>query len=177
MAAMALEQLIAMGGKRFILFGTCGALVPALPVGSVFMPQDAVSEEGVSAHYPLAAPPSASAALALEVESFLARRGLAVTKGKIWTTDAPYRETREKVARYAGMGCAAVDMEFSALIAVAAFRKVELVAVMVASDALWGDAWQPGFSSKEFVAARGAVRRALLEYCDAYGAGEERDGG
>jgi purine-nucleoside phosphorylase len=41
-------------------------------------------------------------------------------------------------------------MECSALLQVAAFRRVELAAVLMVSDLLWQDPWQPAFQSKEF---------------------------
>ncbi|MCI5143578.1 MAG: hypothetical protein D3909_18015, partial [Candidatus Electrothrix sp. ATG1] len=70
--------------------------------------------------------------------------------GKIWTTDAPYRETRAKIAEYAEQRVFGVDMEFSALCTVAAFREIELAAVMLVSDEVWRQPWQPQFSRKAF---------------------------
>jgi purine-nucleoside phosphorylase len=44
----------------------------------------------------------------------------------------------------------AVDMEFSALVTVAAFRGIELAAVLLVSDELYRATWQPGFNRKSF---------------------------
>jgi len=165
MAVMLLEQLVAMGGGRFVLFGTCGALTPDLAVGDVVLPDTAVSEEGTSAHYPLAFRPAAAPALRRKLGRYLASRGVPAAQGPVWTTDAPFRETREKVAEYGEQGVLAVDMEFSALIAVAAFRGVDLAAVMVVSDLLWGGEWRPGFGDRRF---RNRVRHLgdlLVEFC------------
>ena len=83
--------------------------------------------------------------------------------GKVWTTDAPYRETRTKVADYARQGIYGVDMEFSALCTVAAFRGVELAAAMLVSDEVWKQPWQPQFSRKEF---KRKSRKLLTLLCD-----------
>lgn len=169
MAVMALEKLIALGGRRFVVFGSCGALSPALRIGDPLMPTWAVSQEGTSQHYPLAEPPLVSPHLYRAVADFLAQRGLAPQNGGVWTTDAPYREHREVVRHYQAQGVMAVDMEFSALFTVAAFRQVELAAVMVVSDLLSGNRWQSGFTSLPFKTAMHAVGRTLLEYCVATG--------
>jgi len=168
MAAMVLEKLIALGGVRFVTFGSCGALSPGLAIGDVLMPAWAVSQEGTSRHYPLSStrvvPRVAGTLLA-----YLADHGVAAQRGGVWTTDAPYREKKETVHCYQELGVAAVDMELSALLSVAAFRGVDLAAVMVVSDLLSGESWQPGFSSKPYKRAVQRMVRQLFEYC-------ERDG-
>ena len=45
-------------------------------------------------------------------------------QGTSWTIDAPYRETVAEIRRYRQEGVATVDMEASALFAVAAYRGV-----------------------------------------------------
>jgi len=165
MAVMVMETLIAAGGRRFVVLGTCGALARDLTFGDVLMPRWAVGGEGTSRHYPLANAPRVSPPLYDEVSCALAEHGVSVRSGGVWTTDAPFRETREQVANYRDQGIAAVDMEFSALLTLAAFRRVELVAVMVVSDLLGGDQWQPGFRAKAFTSAQRMVRQALFDYC------------
>lgn len=165
MAVLSLEKLIALGCKKIVVLGTCGAIRKSLAIGDVFLPVSAFSEEGTSAHYPLTDQPFASKQLSVDIVKCLERKNIASTSGKIWTTDAPYRETREKIARYEGLGGQAVDMEFSALITVAAYRKVELAAVMVVSDLLTGDRWQSGFSAKQFKHKCVQVGESIFESC------------
>jgi len=164
MAVMTLEKLIALGGRRFVIFGSCGALAQDLAVGDLFLPTGAVSQEGTSCHYPLTTPPQPSALLyGVLTDFFGSKKGMVVKNGGVWTTDAPYRERRETIQQYQSQGVAAVDMEFSALLKVAAFRQVELAAVMVVSDLLYGDIWQPGFNSRPFKSSIQAVGRALFD--------------
>jgi uridine phosphorylase len=150
MAVICLEKLIALGATRIIVCGWCGSLRPDLGVGELVLPTWSLSEEGTSAHYPVAGRSETSPRLRGELKSFFADAGKEPREGPIWTTDALYRETREKVARYGGEGILAVDMECSALMQAAAFRRVELAAVLMVSDLLWQEAWQPGFQGKEF---------------------------
>ncbi|MBU0680379.1 MAG: phosphorylase, partial [Proteobacteria bacterium] len=121
-----------------------------LKVGDIFLPTRGVSEEGVSAHYPLDVTAQASSTLSTNLLTSLEEAGLKCRKGQIWTTDAPFRELPSKIKKFAADGIMAVDMEFSALCTVAAFRQIELAAVMLVSDELYHDSWQPGYTSKSF---------------------------
>lgn len=150
MAVICLEKLIALGASRVIVCGWCGSLRTDLGVGELVLPTRAVSEEGTSAHYPVAGAVESSFRLRQALADFFAGRGIKLREGVVWTTDALYRETREKVVRYGKEGVLAVDMECSALLQVAAFRGIELAAVMMVSDLLWQESWQPGFQGKEF---------------------------
>lgn len=166
MAVMTLEKIIAMGARRIVVLGTCGALAQELAHGDVLLPQWAVSGEGTSRHYPLAKAPRVSSKLQSAVASALQQSGVdAIEGGGVWSTDAPFRETRAQVSRYQEQGVAAVDMEFSALLAVAAFRQVELVSVMVVSDLLSSDGWRPGFGAKVFKSSVRRVSQALFDFC------------
>ncbi len=150
MATICLEKLIALGARKIILYGWCGSLVPELTVGELLVPTLAVSEEGTSRHYPGSVKIEADASLRYELMCCLDRSGLAYHCGPIWTTDAPYRETKEKIISYAQQAVLGVDMEFAALCSVAAFRKVQLAALMLVSDELWRDPWKAHFGDKKF---------------------------
>jgi uridine phosphorylase len=150
MAVICLEKLIALGAKRIIVCGWCGSLSPDLGVGELVLPTWGLSEEGTSCHYPTAGRSESSPRLRKSLKDFFADTGRELREGPVWSTDALYRETREKVVRYGQDGILAVDMECSALLQVAAFRRVELAAVLMVSDLLWQNPWQPAFQSKEF---------------------------
>ncbi|MBU4260874.1 MAG: nucleoside phosphorylase [Proteobacteria bacterium] len=149
-AVMALEKLIALGCKDVLVYGWCGSLAPGLTAGDIFLPTWSLSEEGTSAHYPLATGPAADEDLRRQLATFLQQEGYPVQEGPIWTTDAPFRETRQKVQEYGRQGIMAVDMEFSALSTVATYRSVNLAAAMLVSDELHHEAWRPIFASKVF---------------------------
>jgi purine-nucleoside phosphorylase len=86
--------------------------------------------------------------------------------GLVWTTDAPFRETWEKVRRYGGQGVLAVDMETSALMAAARFRNLAWAGLMVVSDELWGPQWRPGFKSAELNQGLEQAARIILTVLD-----------
>lgn len=165
MAVLSLEKLIALGCQKVIVFGSCGALSDSLSIADIFLPVSGVSEEGTSKHYPLQTEPSSSPTLVTALLEDLAQQGLPARTGKIWTTDAPYRETREKVEHYRACQIDAVDMEFTALISVAAFRGIDLSAVMVVSDSLAGDQWASGFTSKAFKKQCNVVCDTIFNNC------------
>ena len=68
------------------------------------------------------------------IGSVLDEAGTAYRTGKTWTTDGLYRETPEKVARRRAEGCLTVEMECSALCAVARFRGVTFGQILYGGD-------------------------------------------
>lgn len=164
MAVMCLEKLIALGAKDIILYGWCGSLVPALKALDILVPTWALSEEGTSGHYEAGDRPQPDPELRHRLAVHCRRSGRACSAGPVWTTDAPYRETRAKVQQYGAEGIVAVDMEYSALCTVAAYRGVRLAACMLVSDELWRPHWQPQYSRPEFRARSGAVLRSLCSW-------------
>ena len=75
------------------------------------------------------------------MERVLTEHRVPYVTGKAWTTDAPYRETRARVARRVAEGCLAVDMEAAALFAIARFRNVRLALLLAAADDLSQEQW------------------------------------
>ena len=162
MAAICLEKIIALGATQIVLYGWCGSLSPALRIGDLFMPTSSLSEEGTSAHYQHTGEKVGQQHLHISLVDILTTEGISPKQGAIWTTDAVYRETRDKVARYASRGIKAVDMEYAALKAVAGFRQVSLTAVLLVSDELFHQEWAPRFVQKSF---RSDSKKILSRLC------------
>jgi uridine phosphorylase len=142
LAAGWLDELIALGGRAFIAAGGAGALVPNLAVGHVIVPTSAIRDEGTSYHYLPASREVAPADDALAaIIATLEHRGVPHASGKTWTTDAIYRETRDKIRRRVAEGCLTVEMEAAAFFAVARFRGVSFGQMLYAGDDLSGEAW------------------------------------
>jgi uridine phosphorylase len=130
------EDLIARGCTTLVACGGAGALLDH-PVGHPIVVSAAVRDEGTSFHYlPAAREIDADPAGVAVLRKVLEDRDLPYEVGKTWTTDAPYRETRAKVARRREEGCLTVEMEASALIAVARFRDIRFAQVIYAGDSL-----------------------------------------
>jgi uridine phosphorylase len=135
------EESIAHGCERFMALGTAGGLA-ARDIGHVIVPTFAIRDEGTSYHYQ---PPGRSMeptpeALEMLVAT-LKRHDVPFELGGTWTTDGFYRETRAKVDRRVAEGCLAVEMEASALFAIARFRDVPIAQLLTTSDDLSGEEW------------------------------------
>jgi uridine phosphorylase len=142
LAAMLMEEIVETGCRIFVAVGGAGGLVPDLTVGHVVVPTSAVRDEGTSYHYlPATREVEPSPRIVAAIETVLRDRQVPFVTGKVWTTDAPYRETRRKVERRVEEGCLAVDMEAAALFAVARFRNAEFGHILAAADDLSQDQW------------------------------------
>jgi len=165
-AVMVVEKLIALGAKRILFFGWCGSLQQDLPVGGFLVPDRAISEEGTSAHYPVGSPcPRPSGRVLGAIEESLVECSVPFQRGAVWTTDAPYRETGEKVVLFQGQGVLGVEMEVSALFTVAAFRQIDMGALLVVSDDLSSLRWKPGITSTAFKGARKMAGQVIASMC------------
>lgn len=142
LSALFLEEMIDYGCAILVACGGCGALEPHLGLGHIVVVTGAVRDEGTSYHY--LAPTRtvvADGEVVSILEGLLAERALPYNSGLTWTTDAPYRETRDKVARRRAEGCLTVEMEAAALLAVARFRRARIGQILYAGDSLAGEVW------------------------------------
>ena len=163
-SAVILEELIAWGVKRFIAVGTAGSLVADLIPGSLLLCDGALRDEGASYHYmPAGGPARPSAALTDKLGAALTDHGLAYRRGPTWTTDAIYRETAGEVELFRGEGALVVEMEASALFAVAGYRGAEIAACFSVSDTLAELAWRPEFHSETTEEGLNRIFEAALE--------------
>lgn len=173
-AVATLEELIALGVRDILIVGTGGSLQPALPIGSYIVPTSAIREEGTSFHYaPAGSELGPDAELAQAMAEAVVAQGGVVTFGPVWTTDAPYREMRSKATAYGAMGALAVEMEASALFALAQFRSVRLALMLAISDELFHE-WRPGFHGAELRAAQRVIAQAALQVAVNLSKGEQK---
>lgn len=141
-SAALLEDVIALGCRKFMVCGGCGVIEKGIAVGHLVVVSAAVRDEGTSYHYlPAGRELQADARGVAALEAVLTAQRLPYRVGKTWTTDAPYRETRDKVDLRRSEGCLTVEMEASALMAVAQFRNVVLGQILYGGDDLSGDEW------------------------------------
>lgn len=135
-----MEELVAMGAKKLLYFGSCGSLDKDITAGHLLVPTAAYRDEGTSYHY---APPSDF----IEVESadrlaeVFDKLNVPYIRTKTWTTDAVYRETGDNMAKRKSEGCSVVEMECASIMAAAQFRGVEAYQFLYAADCLDGDKW------------------------------------
>jgi uridine phosphorylase len=139
-----LEKIISYGVRTVVAFGSCGVLDKEIADGNIIIPVSAIRDEGTSYHY---AP--ASQEIDMEIKSVdvliatMDKMGCSWLKGKTWTTDAPFRETIKKTALRKSQGCISVEMECSAMLAVAKFRGIKFAQFLYAADNLDAPIWDP----------------------------------
>lgn len=137
-----LEEALAMGAKKVLLYGSCGVLDSALAAGHFILPTQAYRDEGTSYHY-MPVSDYVDIPTAQRLGEIFDELNLPYVKGRVWTTDAFYRETRNNMEKRRADGCIAVDMECASAMAVGQFRGVPVYQFLYAEDSLDGDAWDP----------------------------------
>lgn len=168
-AVAALEVLTTMGGRVFVVVGRVGAIHPELNIGDVLIPTWGLREEGASFHYIpdqgyMPTPDMGLAeALYRQATALAKKRRINIVKGGVWTTDAIFRETLDKVIEYSQKGVYGVDMESTALMTVARYRDVKLAIISSVSDKLQHEGrWVKGFQSRRLRTTEKLVVQATL---------------
>lgn len=151
-AVLILEKMIVLGAKNVLVLGCCGSLQEDINIGDMIIPEEAIREEGTSFHYIEDGEfiPRAHKKMTGLISKACEEQRLKIHAGKVWTTDAPYRETRGKVGKYKGQNVLGVEMELSALMTVACLKKINLGGLLIVSDELSSLEWEKGFHSKIF---------------------------
>ena len=166
-AAMVLETLIAWGVRKILFLGWCGSISTKAKIGDIIVPTSAIIDEGTSGHYKkddnrMSFP---SELMVAKLRAALDQKCLKYHHGPVWSTDAIYRETRDKVENYQRQDVIGVEMEISALFTVAQFRKVDIGAMVVVSDELAAFKWRPGFKMDAFKHGRKAACTVIRDIC------------
>jgi uridine phosphorylase len=165
LAAAVLEEAVSLGATRFVVCGGAGVLDRSIKLGKLIVPVAAVRDEGTSYHY--CAPGreiEPTLAMTARIKKTLKRNGVGYLEAKTWTTDAFYRETKAKIDLRKSEGCLTVEMEASALFAVARYRNVEIGQILYAGDDVSGDVWDKrGWHSRRDIRLR--LLELALEAC------------
>lgn len=134
------EEMIAWGVRRLVILSWGGALQTSLNTADIVLTDKAIRDEGVSQHYlPTEKFAHANESLNGKIKKYLPE---GFVSGVTWTTDAPYRETREEIQQYQAEGVQVVEMEIASLFAVAQVRGVEAAAMVVVADKLANLEWE-----------------------------------
>jgi uridine phosphorylase len=153
-AAIVLSELIALGARRFVRVGTCGALDGELALGDLVIAREALCHDGTSRALGAGARALADPALTegLRVAAPRARAGAVVS------VDLFYDERPRGDARSGGEDALAVEMEAAALFTIGAREAVPVGCILAVSDTFHSGA------------RRRIEDHALLEAAEAMGA-------
>ena len=77
------------------------------------------------------------------IEKILNHHKISYRKGKTWTTDAIFRETKSKLEKRKKQGAIVVDMECSAVNVLCQFRNKKFAQIFYGSDNLGGEEYDP----------------------------------
>ena len=135
-AAIAMEELVALGAHTFLRIGTCGGMQPELVPGALIIPTGAIRMEGTSQEYmPLAFPAVPDFGLtehlvcAARAAAYDYHTGVVQCKDSFYGQHDPEQmpvgdELLKKWDAWMKLGCKASEMESAALFIVASARGV-----------------------------------------------------
>jgi uridine phosphorylase len=170
-AVLIAEQLHAAGARIIVGLTSAGRLAPNLPLPCLVVATAAVRDEGTSYHYLAPGPEVACPTPVIaHLERELAATGWSVRPGKVWTTDAPYRETSAQLQRWAGEGALAVEMQTASLFAFGTARQAAVASVAMVSNAIdhQGEQFNTGSLDDGLKILKG-IARAARAYLEAAG--------
>ncbi len=138
------EDVIALGSKKLILLGNCGVLDKNIQDCGIIIPTRAIRDEGTSYHYaPADDYIDVNKKYIPEFIEVLNQHGYPYVTGTTWTTDACYRETKDKVNRRRKQGAICVEMECAGMQALCDFRNTDFFQFFYAGDNLDHSSWDP----------------------------------
>ena len=137
------EEVVAMGAKKFVLFGSCGVLDDDKVKDRIIVPVSAVRDEGTSYHYIAPSEEIKASEHSIRVQqNVLEFFGYSYVKGKTWTSDAIYRETIPAIEERRQEGCLAVEMECASMLAVSQYRQIPFIQFLYGADSLSSEKWE-----------------------------------
>lgn len=154
-AAIVVEELIALGARRLVRVGTCGALVDGFELGELIVAERVLGEDGASRALgaPSSLEPDPTLLAALSGSSPAARHATVVS------ADLFYDPDPGRPGRWTAAGATAVEMEAASVLAVAARHGAAAACVLAVSDLLAGGQ-RRRIDADELAIAESALGRA-----------------
>jgi DeoD family purine-nucleoside phosphorylase len=129
-AAIVITELAALGARRLIRVGTCGALDPTIELGDLILAREAIAGDGTSRA--LGAPDRAKPAPELS-DAVEAAAGAGLRQGAVVTTDLFY-DGGDHEHEWAEQGALAVEMESATLFTIAVNKSLQAASLLIVSD-------------------------------------------
>lgn len=159
-AAIVLAELIALGARRAIRVGTCGALAPGLALGELLIAREAICADGTSRALGAGDRVAGDRLLTASLE----RHAPGARAGRIVSMDLFY-DTGQTAGQWGAAGALAMEMEAAALFAVGGDADVSVACVLTVTDTFDGDGKRERIDDDSLIAraeAMGAVAIAAL---------------
>ena len=128
--------------KNVVMFGSCGILDKSINECELIIPTSSYRDEGTSYHY---VEPSDYIEIknSRDLIGIFEELKIPYRNGKIWTTDAMYRETINNINKRKEEGCIAVEMEISAVQALCSYLNINYFPFIYGADRLDENIYNP----------------------------------
>lgn len=137
-----LDLFNSMGINKVMFCGGGGVLDRNIEVGQILVVDGAIRDEGFSYHY---IEPSryiyTNPEVTNKITDYLDDQSISYIRGLTWTTDAIFRETRDRIALRKEEGARIVEMEQAGCIAVSQFRGFAYGALIYGGDDVSQNEW------------------------------------
>ncbi|PIP19704.1 MAG: hypothetical protein COT38_01990 [Candidatus Omnitrophica bacterium CG08_land_8_20_14_0_20_41_16] len=121
--------------QNIIRVGTCGSLDENIKIGDLFVVDEVIRGDGVTPYYvDKNFKTIADKKIADTLYEVAKGMGLTIHRGKVWTTDALLRETREIVEAKRKEGAKAVDMVSATMLTIAQTYNIKAGSILAVSD-------------------------------------------
>ena len=156
-----LDLFNAMGITKAMFCGGGGVLDRNIEVGQILVVEGAIRDEGFSYQYVAPSRVIYTEAKTTEkITRYLEENQVPFLKGLVWTNDAIFRETPDRIRLRKEEGARIVEMEQAGCIAVSQFRDFRYGALIYGGDDLSGEEWSSrGWRSRE------GIRYDLVQLC------------
>ena len=140
-----LEELSVFGVKHAVGYGYCGSLDSSIAPGSIMLAESSFCSDGTSREYTDDSEVYANAEMLESLRSIIQNHGIKPETGKVWTTDALYREFPSKIEYWRSEGARFVNLETASFYTVARSKGIKAVYLSVVSDNVDRDKWSGWF--------------------------------
>jgi DeoD family purine-nucleoside phosphorylase len=169
-AAIVLQELIALGVRRAIRVGTCGALDGALALGDLLIVREALAADGTSRALGAGERVAADRGLTTALERASCDTARPPVTATVVSTDLFYEPDGAREHAWRSAGAVAVEMETATLFALGAREHVPVACVLTVSDLISPGGRSTGDESAEAGAGRVRIEDdALLGAAEAMG--------
>ena len=138
-----IEDLHVQGVEKIVIFGNCGVLDSTIKNCTIIIPNLAYREEGTSYHYIEESDTiEINPKYKNEFIEILNNNNYEYTIGSTWSTDAFYRETKDKIEYFKKLNVKSVEMEASTIAAVCKYLGIDYFTFYYAGDNLDSVKWE-----------------------------------
>lgn len=160
--AITTEIVCNVNAQNLLRLGSCGALREDIKIGDLILATGSIRGDGVTPYYvDEQFHTSADTQVTAALEKAAEKLGVKVHKGKVWSTDALLRETKELVEEKANAGAIAVDMVSSAFLTIAQMYNAKAAAMLAVSDNVMTG--EMGFTNPAYYIAQTTMINVALE--------------